>query len=89
MNKGGHSMGTIEEKQVENQVVSRAQRICKPSPKRLYSLDEAAFYLGRTTWSLRHLIWDGRLPIVRSGKRIFVDLQDLNSYVERNKSVYQ
>jgi hypothetical protein len=29
--------------------------------KRLYSLPEAAVYLGRSTWSVRRLIWNGEL----------------------------
>lgn len=33
--------------------------------KRLCTLKEAANYLGRSDWSVRELIWSGRLPIVR------------------------
>ena len=33
-------------------------------PKRLYSLAEAASYLGRSIWSVRRLIWNGELPQV-------------------------
>ena len=32
--------------------------------KRLFNLSEAAAYLGRSTWSVRRLIWDGALPSV-------------------------
>lgn len=65
-----------------------AQGIDDPLPKRLYSLSEAAHYLGRTLWSMRELVWRGSLPIVREGKRIFIDINDLNSYVEKNKTTY-
>ena len=60
--------------------------IREPLPKRLYSLPEAAFYLGRSVWSMRELIWKGSIPIVREGKRIFVDIQDLESYITRHKT---
>jgi len=57
-------------------------------PKRLYSLPEAAHYLGRTIWSMRELIWRGSIPIVREGKRIFVDIADMDAYVEKHKTTY-
>ncbi len=57
-------------------------------PKRLYSLPEAAHYLGRTIWSMRELIWKGSIPIVREGKRIFVDKADMDAYVEKHKTTY-
>jgi excisionase family DNA binding protein len=64
------------------------QGISKPLPKRLYTLPEAARYLGRTLWSMRELVWAGKLPIVRDGKRIFVDINDLELYVTKNKMMY-
>ena len=54
--------------------------------QRLFTLPEAADYLGRTLWSMRHLAWNGSLPIVREGKRIFVDVDDLDKYIEGNKT---
>jgi len=54
-------------------------------PKRLYSVKEAARYLGRSAWAVRHLIWKGALRQVREGKRVFVDILDLEDYVERYK----
>jgi len=53
--------------------------------QRLFTLPEAAGYLGRTLWSMRHLAGKGSLPCVREGKRIFFDVNDLNKYIERNK----
>ena len=56
--------------------------------KRLYTLKEAAKYLGRSVWSMRELVWAGEISIVReNGKRkIFIDIKDLDAYIERNKS---
>lgn len=55
--------------------------------KRLYTIAEAGEYLGRSTWSVRRLIWGGILPPVRHGRRIHVDLMDLEAFVERHKMV--
>ncbi len=57
--------------------------------KRLYNLPEAAVYLGRSTWSVRRLIWDGQLPSVRAGGRVHVDVQDMDQFIERNKVTEQ
>ncbi len=57
------------------------------SIKRLYTLHEAAIYLGRSTWSVRRLIWKGELPSVRAGGRVHVDVNDLDAFVEKNKVV--
>ncbi|UVT20048.1 MAG: helix-turn-helix domain-containing protein [Nitrospira sp.] len=53
--------------------------------KRLYSLPEAAMYLGRSTWSIRRLIWNGELPQVRAGGRVHVDVRDLDEFIDKNK----
>ncbi len=60
-----------------------------PSPvkgvKRLYTIPEAATYLGRSTWSVRRLIWNGELPQVRAGGRVHVDVRDMDEFIEKNK----
>ena len=82
----GHSVGTDELIITKYQGVRRAHGISNPLPKRLYSLPEAAHYLGRTLWSMRELVWKGSIPIVREGKRIFVDIVDLEAYVNKHKT---
>jgi excisionase family DNA binding protein len=53
--------------------------------KRLYSIPEAAQYLGRSTWSVRHLVWSGELPEVRAGRRVHLDIKDMDAFIEMNK----
>ena len=53
--------------------------------KRLYSIPEAAQYLGRSPWSVRHLVWLGELPKVRSGRRLHLDIKDMDAFIEMNK----
>ena len=57
--------------------------------KRLYNLSEASVYLGRSTWSVRRLIWDGALPSVKAGGRVHVDVRDMDEFVEKHKVTEQ
>jgi uncharacterized protein (DUF1810 family) len=59
--------------------------------KRLYTLKEGAAYLGRSEWGMRELIWAGVIPVVKpqAARKIFLDVQDLDRFVEANKSVYR
>jgi excisionase family DNA binding protein len=63
-----------------------ARKAPKGPQKRLYSVPEAAFYLGRTVDALREILWAGKLPYIKDGRRVFLDLKDLDEYVERNKT---
>ncbi len=54
--------------------------------KRLYNEAEAATYLGRTLWSMRELRYKGAIPFVRDGRYPFYDIQDLDAWIERNKT---
>ena len=56
--------------------------------KRLFTLQEAAHYLGRSVWRMRELIWARKIPVVREARKIYLDIQDLEEYVNRNKSLY-
>lgn len=53
--------------------------------KRLYNVTEAGEYLGRSAWSIRRLIWAGELPSVRLGRKVQVDVRDMDEFIERNK----
>jgi putative transposase len=44
--------------------------------------------LGRTAWGVRELIWSGKLPCVRAGKRIHLDIRDLDEFIEKHKMRY-
>jgi excisionase family DNA binding protein len=57
-----------------------------PAPqKRLYDIPEAGVYLGRTPWGVRRLIWSGALPAVRVGRRVHVDVRDMDEFIEKAK----
>ncbi len=56
--------------------------------QRLLSVDEAAKYLGLSSWSLRKRLSQGMLPVIRIGKRILFDLHDLDFFIEQHKIRY-
>jgi len=73
-----------------NKATQKAQRIDNPLRKRLYTLKEAAEYLGRSEWGMRELIWARKIPVVKEtgGRKIFIDINDLENYIDKNKSLY-
>lgn len=52
---------------------------------RLLTVEHGAIYLGRTEDAVRHLIASGKLPVVRLDKRTFLDINDLDDLIRRNK----
>lgn len=65
----------------------KAQKITYPLHKRLFDLKEAAVYLGRPVFSVRTLIWNGKLPYVKEGRKQYIDLMEMDKYIERNKEI--
>jgi excisionase family DNA binding protein len=66
-----------------------AQGIHNPSQrltKRLYNIPEAGQYLGRTIWAVREMIYAGKIPFVQDGRRILLDICDMDAWIERNKN---
>ena len=55
------------------------------STKRLYSIKELAAEIGGTKWFWRSMIWDAQLPYVQVGKKMFVDRNDVEVFIEKNK----
>ena len=53
--------------------------------KRLYSIKESAVYLGRSEWAIREMIWAGKIPCIKDGRRILLDIKDMDSWIEKNK----
>lgn len=67
-----------------NKAISHKDR---PS-KRLYNLKEASLYMGRTVCALREMIWAGKLPVIKDGRRILLDIYDLDKWIEQSKTTY-
>jgi hypothetical protein len=73
-----------------NQDSKKARSTDSPTGKRLYTIREAAAYLGRTEWGVRDLVWSREIPVVKgtSRRKIYLDIYDLEAYVTRNKTQY-
>ncbi|HUV59422.1 MAG TPA: helix-turn-helix domain-containing protein [Desulfatiglandales bacterium] len=65
--------------------LKKAQGIYNPLTKRLFDLKEASVYLGRPVFSVRTLIWKGVLPCVKDGRKLYLDIHDMDAYIEINK----
>ena len=54
--------------------------------KRLLSANDAGEYLSISHWTVRALIDRGLLPYVRIGRRLLIDVRDLDRYIESLKN---
>ena len=52
---------------------------------RMFSVKDAAVYLGTTVWQVRTLVWSKRLAALRLGHRQVFDRVELDAFVERLK----
>jgi len=80
-------MAKIKRTDIELQ---KAQGIHNPMSKRLYTLKEAAEYLGRSEWGMRDLIWKQVIPVVKQPmcRKIYLDVSDLDAFIDKNKALY-
>ena len=51
----------------------------------MFSVKDAAVYLGTTVWQIRTLVWSKRLAALRLGHRQVFDRIELDAFVERLK----
>ena len=66
------------------------QRIPKPTG-RLLTIKQASKYLGLTVWAIRERIWSGQIPAVRfpGGRKLYLDREDLDRFIDQSKFRYQ
>jgi hypothetical protein len=53
--------------------------------KRLYSIEEAGEYLGRSKWRVRDMVKTGVIPVVKYDQRVFIDINDMDEMIEASK----
>ena len=72
-----------------NNTIEKTQGIANPMGPRLLPLKKAADYIGLTVWALRERIWAGDIPVVRfpGGRKQFIDVKDIEAFIEKNKTV--
>jgi excisionase family DNA binding protein len=61
----------------------------KKLKKRLMTIKEAAIYLGRSVWTIRSLIWAGTLPFIKTGRIYYLDILDLDDFIDKNKTRFE
>jgi hypothetical protein len=56
---------------------------------RLLALKDAALYIGLSVWAMRERIWAGQIPVVKfpGGRKMYVDIGDLQRFIEENKTI--
>jgi hypothetical protein len=53
--------------------------------KRLLSNKDLVVIMGATEWFWRSQIWDGQLPYVQVGRKMFIDREDVEQFIQGNK----
>ena len=53
--------------------------------KRLYSIKELVCEIGATEWFWRTQIWDGQLPYVQVSRKMLIDHEDVEKFIQKNK----
>ena len=65
-----------------------AARIIARQPRqRLFSVKDAAEYLGRSPHAIRNMISRKALPTVRQDGRVYLDREDLDRLIEMHKAL--
>lgn len=57
----------------------------KNMSKRLYTVEEAAMYLGKTPRAVRDMVYDGKLTCVKIDRRTMLDQRDMDTLIDNNK----
>ena len=52
---------------------------------RLLTVDQAAIDLARSKDAVQHMVASRKLPVVRDGRRVFIDSEDLERWIDANK----
>lgn len=72
---------------IADAVVSRLEsRLPATNGNRLLSVDAAAAMLGRSKDAVYMLINRGRLASVREGRRVHIELAELERFIDRNRT---
>ncbi len=68
-----------------------AQGISNPNSPMLLTLKDAAAMIGLTLWAMRERIWSGDIPAVRfpDGRKLYVDVRDIDRFIQKNKFVQE
>ncbi len=71
---------------IAERVYERLEARKQRAEKRLFTVAEAAQYIGRSEKSVRHLIAAGNLVATRRDNRVMLDRQNLDRWIELGKA---
>ena len=71
---------------IADRVYARMEAAQVHKKSRLLDVPAAAEYLSRTPSAIRHMVAKGILPAVRRDGRVYLDRQDLDTWVEIGKT---
>ena len=66
--------------------LKKALNINPATNHRLLSVKKTAQYLALSEREIHNMIANGELSSVRHGRRVMIDIRDLDSWVEKNKT---
>lgn len=53
---------------------------------KLLSIKKASIYSGLTIWTIRQLIWAGKIPVVCVGRTYYIATEDIDKWIIENKT---
>ena len=59
----------------------------KDDAPRLLSIKKASVYSGIPIWGIRSLIWNEQIPFIRIGKKLYLDVEDIENWIKHNKVI--
>jgi excisionase family DNA binding protein len=54
--------------------------------KRLYTIKEMACEIGATEWYWRSQIWEGNIPYIQVGRKMFIESRDIEKFIETHRT---
>ncbi len=64
------------------------QKLDHFSGARLLDFRAASRYLSLSYWTMRDMVSRGEIPHVRAGRRVLIDVRDLDRWIDQNKEVW-
>jgi excisionase family DNA binding protein len=80
-----HMVGSNHNQSADRHQREDTQPKARDGHKRLFTLKEAGAYIGLSHWRVRSLNYSGQLAYVRLGRRILIDLKDLDALIDSKK----
>jgi hypothetical protein len=54
--------------------------------KRLYSITDMVSEIGATEWYWRSQVWNGNLPFIQVGRKMFIESRDIERFIQTHRT---